>query len=178
MANSQLGLFMQVNRTRLYFFAVFLFVTSVLGLAGYYQFVVGYQPCPLCILQRLVFIVIALIALVSVIHHPKRKGWQIYSILLALTSIVGMYFAGKQIWLHWMPSGHMESCGAGLNILLKNLPIVEALKAFFSGAGACNVESWTLLGLGFAEWAFAFYVLLFIFASWQFFHQSRLSACG
>src|SRR5215467_3764034 len=41
---------------------------------GYYlQFVDGLEPCPLCILQRLMLLATGIAFLVAAIHHPKGR---------------------------------------------------------------------------------------------------------
>jgi aspartate ammonia-lyase len=56
---------------------------GLLGYAGYAQFYLGLDPCPLCILERLGVAGLGLVFLLAAVHDPGRTGARIYAVLIA-----------------------------------------------------------------------------------------------
>ena len=56
----------------------------------YFQEELGLYPCPMCILSRYCFIVIAAIALAAAIHGPRNVGLKVYAGLIALFAVAGI----------------------------------------------------------------------------------------
>jgi disulfide bond formation protein DsbB len=87
-------------------------ICAVLGVAFYYQFVIGDLPCPLCALQRVGFIVagVALVLNLRTGSSPAHYG-------LALLSAVAAGSASlRQISLHVVPNtGHYGSALFGFH---------------------------------------------------------------
>ena len=71
---------------RTWFFYGFLSCVAMELAAIYFQFVLGLEPCPLCITQRLITFSLALIFLIGAIHNPGLVGIRIYAGLAALAS--------------------------------------------------------------------------------------------
>ena len=68
-------------KTRLIFLYIFLFCLSLLGIAMYMENVMGLEPCPLCMTQRLFFAMAGLSALLAFVHNPAGTGKMIYGFL-------------------------------------------------------------------------------------------------
>jgi disulfide bond formation protein DsbB len=151
---------------RLVFLAVFLICFGLLGFGIYLQEEVGLDPCPMCILQRYVFVMIGLVALAGAIHGPRRGvALKAYAIGLVLFALIGGGTATRQSWIqHYPPKS--QSCGADLEGLLQTLPLSQALPKIFQGSGDCSVVSWTFLGLSIAEWALVWFVIFLGTAIW------------
>jgi disulfide bond formation protein DsbB len=112
----------------------------------------GIEPCPMCILQRYAFLAAGLIALVGALHGPRRTGLRIYSTLVALTALAGGGVAARQTWLIHNPPA-IADCGPGLEYMVDEFPLGEALPMIFRGSGDCASVTWTWLGLSIPEWA-------------------------
>src|SRR5213075_1325722 len=57
----------------------FLVCAGMLGFGYYLQFVVGLEPCPLCIIQRILLFAVGVAFLVAALHHPAgRLGAGLY----------------------------------------------------------------------------------------------------
>ncbi|WP_158882160.1 disulfide bond formation protein B, partial [Rhodanobacter sp. L36] len=127
-------------RTR--FFAGFLICAALLGFALYAQYVLMMDPCPLCILQRVVFIALGVVFLIGGLHSPQgNKGRWIYSVLLLLIAAVGMAIAGRHLWIQSLPADQIPSCGAPLGYLLEtragNGGLWGVLEKVLTGSGEC-----------------------------------------
>ncbi len=139
--------------TRLFFSSIFIVCTSLLGFGLYLEHVVGLEPCPLCVFQRVAYIVVGLFALIGAIHNPQKLFERIYTGLIIITSLCGAGIAGRQIWLQHLPEDKVPECGPGLEYMLDAFPFTDALRLILSGSGECAEVQWTFLGFSIAEWS-------------------------
>jgi protein dithiol:quinone oxidoreductase len=152
----------------------FLFCTSMLAIAGYFQFVDHLEPCPLCILQRLFTLLVGLVMLLAVLHNPNKVGVCIYGLLAGLAALTGAAISARHIWLQNLPADQVPTCGPGLNFIVENFPLSEALNMVLRGSGECAEVLWTFLGISIPGWTLAAFSLLAILAFSQVFRrQSR-----
>jgi disulfide bond formation protein DsbB len=63
------------NRTA--FFVAFLVCASLMGYAFYAQYAQGFEPCMLCMVQRVFVSAVGLTALFAALHGPKAWGWKV-----------------------------------------------------------------------------------------------------
>ncbi len=155
---------------RLSYLLIFLVCVGLLGFGYYLEYGKGLDPCPLCILQRLFFLVIGLGGLIAALHNPKSLGIRIYSGFLVLLSMMGAAVAGRQVWLQHLPPDQVPECGPGLEYMLEVYPLGETLAKILKGTGDCAEVDWTLLGLSIAEWALISFIVLTavsIFQLWK-----------
>jgi protein dithiol:quinone oxidoreductase len=146
---------------RLSYLLIFLVCAGLLGFGYYLEYGKGLDPCPLCILQRLFFLVIGLGGLIAALHNPKSLGMiRIYSGFLVLLSMMGAAVAGRQVWLQHLPPDQVPECGPGLEYMLEVYPLGETLAKILKGTGDCAEVDWTFLGLSIAEWALISFIVL------------------
>lgn len=141
----------------------FLFCLSMLLVAGYFQFMDDLEPCPLCILQRLFTLIVGVVFLVAAIHNPAGIGVRIYGAIAALMAVVGGAISARHVWLQNLPADQVPSCGPGLNFILDNFPLSDAINLVLRGSGECAEVLWTFMGISIPGWtlfAFAFLTLL------------------
>jgi protein dithiol:quinone oxidoreductase len=125
--------------------------------AYYLQEVANLHPCPLCVLERLIFAILSLVFLLMGIHNPQKKGLQIYGIIILFFTLLGMFFAGRHLWLQSQPNALGEICVPGVSYLLKSLPLSQAIKVMFLGSADCAKVNWSFLGLSIPGWTFLFF---------------------
>jgi protein dithiol:quinone oxidoreductase len=149
-----------MNTRKLYFFS--LLVCILLLIDGYFlQYVIGLKPCALCILQRVVYYLMAFVLLIAIYLHPKYRSQKIMAALLSLIALSGALIAGRQAWLqHYPPAG--AGCGPNLDFMLHNFPLSEVIKTLFYGTGDCAIVTWRFIGLSLAEWSFLFFCGFFV----------------
>ena len=140
--------------------AVFLACAGLLGYAYWLQYRDFLDPCPLCIFQRVAFILLGCIALVGAIHNPKSVGRNAYALLAAVAGLLGAMVAGRHIYLQSLPADQVPECGPGLEFMLSNMPLADALQKAFTGSGECADISWTFLGLSMPWWTLFWYLAL------------------
>lgn len=138
-------------------FASFLICCALIGFAYYLQNILNLQPCPLCVLERGIFGILAGIFLIATFHNPGSNGQRVYGSVLLFFAIVGMVFAGRHLWLQGNPNALGEICVPGISYLLKSLPLSQALKTMFMGSSECAKVDWSFLGLSIPGWTFLFF---------------------
>lgn len=146
--------------SRLIFLLIFLACTGLLGFGLYLEHMQGLEPCPLCVLQRIAYVVIAIIALAGAIHGAENLMKYIYASLIIITSLAGAGIAGRQVWLQHLPADQVPECGPGYEYLMDVFPLDEALGMIFTGSGECAEINWTFLGFSIAEWSLLMFILL------------------
>lgn len=135
----------------------------LMGVALYFQHVMGLEPCPLCIFQRVAIIATGLVLLVAALHNPGPLLRRLYGLLIILTAGAGLGVAARQVWLQHLPKDQLPSCGPGLDYMVEVLPFSEMLATVLKGSGECAEVKWTFLTLSIPEWmlmVFGSYILL------------------
>jgi disulfide bond formation protein DsbB len=141
-----------------------LFAGGLIGYALFLQYVEHEDPCPLCMVQRVVFIVIMTMFALAALHGPKRVGERIYAGLIALLSVSGIAVAARHIWIQNLPADQVPACGPGLDYMLETMPLANVLKQLMHGSGECAAKGWTFLTLGIPEWSLLCYIALAVWA--------------
>lgn len=141
-----------------------LVIVVLFGAALYLQYVKHQDPCPLCMVQRVIFIAMLVLFALATLHGPKRTGEKIYAVLISLFALSGVGVASRHIWIQHLPKDEVPACGPGLNYMLENFPMSDVLQELMHGSGECAAKGWSFLGLGIPEWSLVWYVLLGIWA--------------
>ncbi|RFC35039.1 MAG: Thiol:disulfide interchange protein DsbB [Candidatus Nitrotoga sp. SPKER] len=141
-----------------------LVIAVVFGTALYLQYVLHQEPCPLCMIQRVIFIAMLVLFAIATLHNPKRSGTKVYGALIALLALSGVVTASRHIWLQHLPKDQVPACGPGLEYMLGNFPMAEVWQELMHGSGECAAKGWTFLGLGIPEWSLCLYVVLGVWA--------------
>lgn len=137
---------------------------TLIGFALYLQYVVGEDPCPLCMLQRIGFILLGTVFLIAGIHRPRTTGNAVYAVILVIFAIAGGAVAGRHVWLQSLPKHLVPECGPGLDYILSRFPLGKAIDLVLRGSGECTEKGWTFLGLTIAGWSLLWFVLLGVLA--------------
>jgi len=133
--------------------ALAIFVVSLATLCGawYFQFVLGYPPCPLCLQQRIPYYVVIPLSLILVLAarggaSARLIGAGLAVILIAalVGAALGTYHAGVE-WHYWPgptdcsgPIGDLNSGGS----LLDQLGAIHVVR--------CDQAAWRFLGISLA----------------------------
>jgi disulfide bond formation protein DsbB len=109
------------------------------------------QPCPLCIFQRLLYLVVAFLALGGAL----LPGWhRLWGALVGLAAAGGLATAAYQSWLQFAPTVANE-CGFGEPTLIEQLVDWLGMQwpDMFMATGFCSSKEWVFLGLSMANWS-------------------------
>lgn len=137
----------------------FAICVALLGFALYTEHYWGLLPCPLCIFQRIAFMVMALFFLVGGLHAPRGRVRWVYGAGVLLGAIFGIAVAGRHLWIQSLPADQVPSCGPPLDYMFNAFPFAKVLHLVFTGSGECaKVE--LILGLPMPFWTLLWFVLL------------------
>jgi disulfide bond formation protein DsbB len=134
---------------------------GALGAALYFQHVLDWQPCPLCIMQRLAFVVVLVCALLALLVRSEagRKRMLGFGLLSAFS---GFGVAAYHVWVIAHPK---VSCGIDpLETQINALWLVQQMPWLLKADGLCStpyppvmglhMPTWTLLLMGFSACLF------------------------
>lgn len=135
-------------------------VVGLMAYALYAQHVLGLDPCPLCIFQRIAMMAVGLVLLVAALHAPAGKGARVYAVLGVLVALTGASISGDHIHVQHLPKGQIATCGPGLGYMLDAFPFANVLKMVLSGSGECSTINWHFWGLTMPEWVLIWFLIL------------------
>jgi disulfide bond formation protein DsbB len=138
----------------------FAICAALLASAYYSQYVLGLDPCPLCILQRIAVLATGLAFLGAALHRPGRAGALAWAGMIALTAVMGAAIAARHVWITAQPPGTVAECGASLDYMLEVLPLKEVLAKVLTGSGECGKIDWRFLGLSMPAWVLVWLLAL------------------
>lgn len=139
-------------------------VAGLMGFGFYLQYVKHQDPCPLCMVQRVIFIAIMVSFILAMLHHPKKIGQRVYAGLIGVLSLSGIAVASRHIWIQNLPKDQVPACGPGLDYMLETMPMANVLKEVLHGSGECAEKGWTFLTVGIPEWSLLCYIGLGVWA--------------
>ena len=150
-------------RQRPVFLGAFLTCVALIAAALTMQYAFGLEPCPLCIIQRVLVIALGAVSLVAALHDPGLVGRRVYAALVVVFGVLGVMVAGRHVWLQSLPVDQVPECGPGLEYLLDAFPLMEALSLVFRGSGECAEVQWVFLGLTIPGWTLVVFTAFTIF---------------
>ncbi|MGF6147951.1 disulfide bond formation protein B [Kingella potus] len=145
-------------------FAVVLLSAAATAGSFFAQYVMGLNPCPLCILQRVAVIAVLLVSALCLLLPAAKPAGRIAAALLAsLPAAWGLYTAVYQIWLQSLPADEQPGCGAPWTFRLKEWPLFEQWRFIVEGFGNCGTREY-ILGVPLPVWSALFFsaVLLLV----------------
>lgn len=131
------------------------------------------RPCPLCIFQRLLFMILAALALAAAWLGSRRMA--LLPGLLAIGgSIAGIGIAVYQVWLQLQPTD-TASCGGGSYNLIDLVVdwLGERLPTLFLATGFCEDVGPLILGLSLARWALIGFSGCLVVSAWAILLRHR-----
>jgi len=144
---------------RVSFLVGFLICIALLGFALYTEYAWGLTPCPLCIFQRIGFLVMAVFFLIGALHAPRWGVRWVYTGGVVLGAVWGIAVAARHLWIQSLPADQVPSCGPPLDYMFEAFPFADMLRKVFTGSGECaKVEP--VLGLPMPAWTLLWFVLL------------------
>lgn len=147
--------------SRSFFLVLFLAGVSAMGASFYLEHWAGLVPCTLCLLQRYLLLGFSVTTLVGLVHGPGRLGARLYALCALVSSLGGAAVAARQVVLLSAPKlGPPHLCRPGLDYLLENMSLFQALKLTLNGSWECYHINWTLLDLSVPEWSLLFFVTM------------------
>ena len=154
-------------RSRSALLAISLISFALIGAALYLQHAKEMLPCPLCVIQRYLFLAIGIAALGGVLADKVRAG----AVVALLAALGGLAVVGKHLYVLANPG---FSCGIDpMETTLNKIPTAELMPWMFRAEGLCESATDTLLGLSIPQWSAVWFVLLTLALVWVVFTGRR-----
>ena len=119
------------------------------------QHVFDMQPCPWCVLQRLVYVLIVMVALPGALLR-QRTVQRTSAALLLLLAIAG---AAAALWQHFVAAASASCVQTLADRIVRGLGLDEALPAVFAAYAACSDKP-RLAGLPYEMWSLALFIAI------------------
>lgn len=148
--------------TRFIYFMSFMLVLFLLGFSFYLEKYQGFNPCPLCLLQRFMLILLGVIFLFGSILRVKKITRIIIALLASMTALAGLFLSARQVWLQTLPKENMADCGVSLRYMLEMLPFDQVMQKVLQGSAECAQTGWEFIGISLAGWSLCFFLLFFV----------------
>ena len=132
-------------------FSLLLIASAVIALGTAYtaQYVFGYEPCVLCLYQRVPYAIIGVIGIVTVYWCAPEKMHlvAVFACLVFLVS-AGISFYHVVVEQTWWVS--VAPCGGGAGDIASTQDLLAALQE--KPAKSCGDIEWTLFGISMATY--------------------------
>lgn len=116
------------------------------------QGMLSLAPCPYCIFQRLLYMVIGTLALLGFLLPVAGPLWAVAIIALA---VLGAGVAGFQTWMQAYPDLAPECSFTDPNLIERLVDLLGMQwPSLFLATGFCTSKEWVFLGLSMANWSF------------------------
>jgi disulfide bond formation protein DsbB len=132
------------------------------------------HPCHLCIFQRLLFMILTLLGLLTAWLLPRSAGWWLGLASLPIAA-GGVAVATYQSWLQVQPPGSI-SCMAGEPSQIERLVewLGQLQPELFLATGFCEEAELSILGLSLANWALVSFSAFLVAAGWALFRARQV----
>ncbi len=148
---------------RYHWLAIALVTETAVMMSLISTFWLGLQPCPLCIFQRLLFMLIGVVGLVAFFLRPL--GQRLAGGLILALCALGAGVAGYQSWLQTQPPGSLACTGDALGPIEQLVDwLGQQVPVLFLATGFCDDVALEFLGLSLANWALVVFLAVFMFA--------------
>ena len=152
--------------TRLAYWLGFVVSFGLVALALVIQTRYQLEPCPLCISQRVVFMVIGVLFLAAAIQNSSKVFFvKAYALLQMLAALGGAGVAIRHWWLQVHKDEMLVDCGVGFDYMFENFPLQKAITLVFKGTGDCAAIDWTFLGFSIPQLALISFVGFVVYAA-------------
>lgn len=152
----------------------FLMSVCLLAAAYFFEYEMFLDPCPLCIVQRVILLVIGLLCLSALFARKTVWPLRIIFLLVLASSLFGVWVADHHVWIQGLPPEDVPDCSVlSLDEMVKTLPLTELIGTMLKGNGSCAAISWQYLSLSMPQWmllvfiGYALVSLLAIARKWK-----------
>ena len=162
-----MSLFLQLSYRQINLVGFVTCITAMLFAVGFLQHYLMLEPCPLCVITRVIVISMSVVFFIALIHNPAQLGQRIYAMVATAVGLTGLGVQFRHIWLQNLPADQVPACGPGLEFLLETQPLFSALRTVFEGSGDCAEIDWIFLGLTIPMQTALLFAFLLALAIWQ-----------
>ena len=123
------------------------------------QHLLGLQPCPWCIIQRLCYLLVGVFAILSLFATQTSVWARAPLLLAALAALAGLAAA---LYQHLVAAASSSCAFTAADKFLMATGLDELLPSVFKATGACDEANAPMLGVPYALWSAALAVVLLL----------------
>jgi protein dithiol:quinone oxidoreductase len=155
---------MQTSRLRIAFLAIAFFCLALLGGAYYLQHGPDQQqPCPLCIMQRYAYMLVAFFALLGGMVSGSKWPARLIALFAWTSAQAGIFFTGWQL----AKGEEMTSCMSDpIGQFVNGLPMRHWWPDYLLATGGCADKYPPIFGLSLPAWSMVCFVMLSVATTW------------
>ena len=145
---------------------------GLVGYALYVQYGMFMMPCPLCILQRVAFVLMGIGFVFGAFVGNRTWGRASTAAVTGLAAMAGAAVAGWHVRMQHLPPSEVPSCsGMDIGYMLEAFPLAKVWEKVFTGSGECAVVDWTFLGLSMPTWTLFWFIGMGVAVVWAAFRR-------
>ncbi len=129
---------------------------GAVGVALITQYAYDMQPCPWCVLQRLIFVLFALCALLGVVWR-SGLGQRLWAGLALALAACGVAAA---LWQHFVAAASASCAQTLADKIIAALGLDAVLPQVFAAYASCADAKVKLAGLPYEAWSLLLFTLL------------------
>lgn len=140
---------------------------GLIGAALFLQHGMDMLPCPYCVIQRYLFLAVAIACLLGAAAGKPKFG----AAMGLLGALGGLGVAGKHLYILAHPG---LSCGIDpMETMLNKIFTAELLPSVFRADGLCEDATAPLFGLSIPQWSFLWFGLFALALGWLLLRRRR-----
>ncbi len=141
--------------------AVGVLALGAVGLAALAQYAFDMQPCPWCVFQRLVYIVVGVLALLAaMLSNTSRR------VVIGLAFLSALGGIASALWQQ-LRAVNENSCDLSLaERIIGKLQLDRLLPQLFEARTSCADAAVSVLHIPFAVWSCALFAILALLLAW------------
>lgn len=130
----------------------------------------GLAACPLCIIQRLLYMVLVLTGALGLVLAGSGFGRRLAALASAVAAGTGLFVAGYQTWIQrFAPEVKCSAATTWWEDLVDWLG--EQAPQLFLSNGLCSDPAWKLFGLSIAEYSLMAFTVFTLISLWALFRR-------
>ncbi len=118
------------------------------------QYRLDMRPCPWCIVQRLIYVVIAVVCIVGALERRLQRPAALLTVLLAGLGIA------SAIWQHFVAAKQFSCDLTAADRIITALRLEAIAPWLFQVTASCAEAAVSLAGVPFEYWSLALYALV------------------
>ena len=153
--------------------AIGVLALGAVGLAALAQYAFDMQPCPWCVLQRLIYIVVGVLALLAAVLSslPRR-------IVMVLALVGALLGVASALWQQ-LRAVNEASCDLSFaERFIAALHLDSLVPQLFVAYASCADAAVSVLHIPFAVWSCAMFAILALLLAWTLRASMKSSRAG
>jgi len=139
----------KISKNRLPWALLLASSATFLSCGFFFQYVMNLEPCHLCIIQRIAFLIIGIGGAIALIK-PHLSLFRLLGLMVWSAGVsLGLYAANKLVQLQLNPPTQnlFSSCEIDATSLMNSYGFLEWFPMMFEAKGSCTESAWSFYGI-------------------------------